>query len=112
MEAAEAYSKFDDVQPGLRFGNTGPSGWSCIFWSDLLDDEAPHRKLLERFANDHPEAGLALPPFDRYEDFVSATFIWAGSEVEVYYETILSRLALWSTDQEAVEGARRALLSA
>ena len=111
MKAVKAYSKVDEVQPGLRFGNTGPSGWSCTLWSDLLDDEAPHRSLLERFTTKHPEAGLTLPPYDRYEDCVSASFKWGGSDVELYYETILSHLALWSTDREAVDGARQALLS-
>jgi hypothetical protein len=107
----EAYSKVDEVQGGLRFGNTGASGWSCIFWSDLIDDVAPHRSLLEAFGRKHPEADLKLPPYDRNEDFVSCSLSWAGSDVEVYYETILSHLALWSEDRQAVEGVRKALIS-
>jgi hypothetical protein len=107
----EAYSKVDEVQPGLRFGNNGASGWSCIFWSDQLHDEAPHRPFLEAFGQEYPEAALKLPPYDRDEDFVSGSLRWAGSDVEVYYKTILSHLALWSEDRRAVEGAREALMN-
>lgn len=112
MKITETYTKIDDVHPGFQFSNAGQSGWSCVFWSDLLDDEAPHRELLERFAEKHPESGLVLPSYNRYEDFVSTTFMWNGIEVEVYYETTLSHLALWSVDQAAVSGARVALISA
>ena len=44
-----AYSKIDPVAASTRYGITGPDGWGFHLWSDLLDDEAPHRPLLERF---------------------------------------------------------------
>ncbi|MBB5716789.1 hypothetical protein FHS94_003661 [Sphingomonas aerophila] len=79
-------------------------------WSDKLDDEAPHRLILERFAATHPEAGIKLPPYDRYEDYVEATAIWNGALVAIYYETILSYLWLWSPDRATVSSFRTALL--
>lgn len=105
-----AYSTIDEVSAQLRYGNSGPEGWGFILWSDRLDDEAPHRPLLERFAAAYPEAGIKLPSYDRYEDFIGATAVWKGGMVSIYYETILSYLSLWSPDREAVTSLRAALL--
>jgi hypothetical protein len=79
-------------------------------WSCYLDDEAPHRALLDRFAAAHPDAGIELPRYDRYEDFVAATAAWNGGTVSICYETILSYLSLWSPDREVLASFRAALL--
>lgn len=104
------YSKIDEVSASPQYGNTGPEGWGFHLWTDLLDDEAPHRDLLTRFAAAWPQAGLDLPEYDRYEDFVECEAVWNSAPVWVYYETILSHLWFWSQDREALEGLRAALL--
>ncbi len=80
-------------------------------WSNLLDDEAPHREILIRIAASHPEAGIILPEYDRYEDYVEATASWGGATVNIYYETICSQILIWSKNREAVEGFRKVLLA-
>jgi hypothetical protein len=79
-------------------------------WSSKLDDEAPHRPLLERFAAAHPAAGIELPKYERYEDYIEATAAWNGGTVLIYYETILSYLWLWSPDRGTLVSFRDALL--
>lgn len=105
-----AYSAIDEVTALPRDINSGPVGWGFRMWSPKLDDEAPHRPLLERFAAAHPEAGVELPVYDRYEDYVEATAAWNGGTVSIYYETLLSYLWLWSPDRETVASFRAALL--
>lgn len=104
------YSEVEEVSALPRNVNSGGDGWGFKAWSDLLDDEAPHRKILERFAAVHPEAGLELPPYDRYEDYVEADAAWDGAKVSVYYETILSYLLVWSPSRDAATSFRAALL--
>lgn len=104
------YSKIEEVSALPRNVNSGAHGWGFTAWSNLLDDEAPHRETLERFAAAHPEAGLKLPPYDRYEDYVEADVAWDGATVSVYYETILSYLLVWSPSRDAAASFRAALL--
>lgn len=105
-----AYSTIEEVSALPRDTNSGPQGWGFTMWSPKLDDEAPHRPLLEQFAAAYPEAGIKLPPYDRYEDYVEATAAWGGGTVAIYYETIISFLWLWSPDREAVSAFREVLL--
>lgn len=104
------YSTIDEISALPRDINSGPDGWGFRMWSPKLDDEAPHRSLVERFAAAHPEAGITLPSYDRYEDYVEATALWNGGTVSIYYETILSHLWLWSPDRSTIESFREALL--
>ena len=105
------YSHIEDISPLPKFGNSGPQGWGFTLWSELIDDEAPHRELLEIFASRYPEARIGLLAYDRYEDFVECEAVWASGKVWVYYETILSHLWLWSPDRETIASFRSALLS-
>lgn len=104
------YSKIEEISQSPRFGNSGPDGWGFRIWSDLIDDEAPHRALLERFASKYPHAGIKLPAYDRYEDYVECEAAWGSSTILIYYETIVSLIWLWSTDREAMDSLRSALL--
>lgn len=104
------YSEIQNVSASPQYGNTGQDGWGFSLFSDLCDDEAPHRLLLERLAVAYPEAGIILPAYERYEDFVECDAVWNSASVWIYYETILSHLWLWSSDRDAVEGIRTALL--
>ena len=79
-------------------------------YGPMRDEEASHRRLIERFAAAHPGARIELPAFDPDEDFVEATAVWNGREVAIYYETLLSYLWLWSPDREAVTSFREYLL--
>jgi hypothetical protein len=79
-------------------------------WSDEVDDDAPHRSLLERFAATYPEAGIDLPVFESLEDYIEAKATWEAGTVSIYYETILSYLWLWSADRETIASFRAALL--
>jgi hypothetical protein len=107
-----AYSKIDRVEPAPKFGNTGSPGWGFHAWSNLLDDEAPHRRLLAKIAAAHPEVIVTLPDPDRYEDYVEG-FIKCGShEVWVYFETILSHLWLWSSERQSADWARALVVNA
>ncbi len=90
--------------------NGGEAGWGFTMWSSEIDDDAPHRSLLERFAATYPEAGIELPPFQNLEDYIEATASWCGGAVSIYYETVLSYLWLWSSDREALRSFRAALL--
>jgi hypothetical protein len=105
-----AYTPIEDVSALPQNINSGAKGWGFRMWSDKLDDEAPHRLILEMFASIYPEAGIKLPPYDRYEDYVETTATWNGGAVAIYYETILSYLWLWSSDRAAVSAFRAALL--
>jgi hypothetical protein len=105
-----AYSEIEEVAASPQFGNTGPSGWGFHMWSGLLDDKAPHRQLLERFAAAFPQAGITLPAYDRYEDYVECYASWSSASLWVYYETILRYLWFWSADQLAVEQLRAAIV--
>ena len=105
------YSKIDEIAASPQYGNTGPDGWGFALWSDMLDDEAPHRAVLERLAATIPQAGITLPEYDRSEDFVECYATWDSSPVWIYYETLLSHLWFWSVDRSAVEKSRAALLS-
>lgn len=105
-----AYTSIEGVSPLPENINSGQEGWGFTMWSDKLDDEAPHRLVLERFAAAHPEAGIELPLYDRYEDYVEATAEWNGGTIAIYYETVLSYLWLWSPDRAAVSAFREALL--
>ena|SRR3569623_265542 len=105
-----AYSTIEEVAAAPRNINGGREGWGFTMWSPKLDDEAPHRALLERFAAVHPEAGIELPRYDRYEDYIETTAAWNGGTVSIYYETILSYLWLWSPDCGTVSSFRTALL--
>ncbi|WP_244024613.1 hypothetical protein [Novosphingobium organovorum] len=104
------YSNIEEVSASPKYGSTGTAGWGFHMWTDLLDDEAPHRRILERFGVDHPEAGIVLPEYDRYEDYIASDAKWGSSSLWVYYETILSHLWIWSDDREAVESFRAELL--
>lgn len=104
------YSKIEKVSPSPQFGNNGPEGWGFHLWSELIDDDAPHRAVLEKFAATYPQSGIALPQYDRYEDYVECYAVWDSKPVWVYYETILSYLWLWSSDRDAIEGLRSALV--
>lgn len=105
-----AYNTIEGVSAQPQYINSGADGWGFKMWSDKLDDETPHRTVLERFAATHPEAGIKLPPYDRHEDYVEATAEWNGGEIAIYYETILSHLWLWSRDREALSAFREALV--
>jgi len=104
------YSKIDEIRKSPQYGNSGPDGWGFHLWSELLDDEAPHRSLLKRFSAAFPEARIVLPEYDRYEDFVECSAEWKSTSVWFYYETILSHLWVWSADRESAEEVRAALL--
>lgn len=101
-----AYAKIDEVEQSPKFVNCGPVGWGFTLWSHLLDDEAPHRPVLEQFARVHEGFSLTLPKPDRYEDCVEGSLKWETHDVWVYFETILSHLWLWSPDRQAVEELR------
>lgn len=105
-----AYSEIEEVAASTQYRFTGPDGWGFHLWSDLLDDEAPHRPLLERFSAAFPQAGIILPAYDQHEDYVECYADWNSAPVWIYYETILSYLWFWSTDRSAVEEIRAALL--
>jgi hypothetical protein len=102
--------KVDEVSALPRKINSGAEGWGFTGWSDLIDDEAPHRSVLERFAAAHPQACIKLPQYDRYEDFVEANAAWNDASVSIYYETIISYLWIWSSSRNAVMSIRAALL--
>ena len=104
------YSKLDEVSASPRYGNTWQDGWGFHLWSDLIDDEAPHRFLLERFASTYPQAGISLPEYYEWEDYVECCAAWNAAQVWIYYETILSHLWFWSADRDAVDGIRAAVL--
>lgn len=106
----ELYSKVEEVAASPQNIAGGADGWGFTAWSNLLDDEAPHRNVLECFAAAHPEAGLVLPAYYRYEDYVEADATWDGATISVYYETILSYLWVWSPSREAVLSFRAALI--
>ncbi len=102
-----------DERPHGAFRRTYPlykGGEGFHLWSNLLDDEAPHRQVLERFAEAYPQASIILPPYERYEDYVECYGRWNSASVWIYYETILSSLWLWSKDREAVVAMRTALM--
>ncbi|MBD3745104.1 MAG: hypothetical protein IE932_02690 [Sphingopyxis terrae] len=105
------YTNIEEVFLSPQYGNTGPKGWGFHLWSDLIDDEAPHRAVLEQFAEMYPKSGIHLPPYDRYEDYVECDAVWNSKPVWIYYETILSHLWMWSADREAVAEMRAALIS-
>ena len=105
-----AYSQIDEIAASSQYGITGPDGWGFSLWSDLNDDEAPHRPVLERLAAAVPKASIILPEYDRYEDCVECYATWGSASVWIYYETILSQLWFWSADRSAVEGIRAAVL--
>jgi hypothetical protein len=107
-----AYSSIDRVEAAPKFGNTGPAGWGFHAWSDLLDDKAPHRAVLDSIAAAHPELTVTLPDADRFEDYVEGSIKCGSHEVWVYFETILSHLWLWSSERQSAEWARRLLDSA
>ena len=106
-----AYSEIEQVSARPRNLNSGPPGWGFVMWSQKLDDEAPHRQLLEQFAELYPNAGVELPAYDRYEDYVEATAAWDSGEIAIYYETILSYLWLWSPNRDVVTSFREVILS-
>jgi len=105
-----AYTTIESVSASPQITNNAAAGWGFTMWSDKLDDEAPHRLVLERLATAHPEACIKLPPYDRYEDYVETNAEWNGTTIAIYYETILSYLRLWSPDRTAVSAFREALL--
>ena len=107
-----AYSSIDRIEAAPEFVNTGPPGWGFHAWSDLLDDEAPHRALLKSIAAAHPDVTVTLPNPDRYEDCVEGSMKCGPHEVCIYFETILSHLWIWSSDRESAEWARRLVDSA
>src|SRR5947209_4589483 len=107
-----AYSKIDRVKAAPKFVNTGAAGWGFHSWSDLLDDKAPHRRLLANIAAAHPEVAVTLPDSDRYEDYVEGSMKSASHEVWVYFETILSHLWFWSPERQSAEWARALVVSA
>ena len=104
------YSTIEDVLARPRDINSGPPGWGFTLYGPMHDEEAPHRRLIERFAAAHPDAGIELPAYDSDEDFVEATAVWNGGEIAIYYETLLSYLWLWSPDRRAVTSFREYLL--
>ena len=75
------YTKIDEVTASPQYGNTGSDGWGFHLWSNLLDDEAPHRQVLERFAEAYPQASIILPPYERYEDYVECYARWNSASV-------------------------------
>ena len=105
-----SYSRIEEVSAERCNVKSGAAGWGFTMWSPKLDDEAPHRSLLEQFSAAYPEAGIKLPRYDRYEDYVDATAGWNGGAVSIYYETTLSYISLWSPDRDIVESFRAALL--
>jgi len=107
-----AYSKIDRVESAPKFGNTGQAGWGFHAWSDLLDDEAPHRTLLANIAAGHPNVVVTLPDADRHEDFVEGSIKCGSHEVWVYFETILSHLWFWSPERQSADWARALVVSA
>ena len=106
------YSKIDQVQAAPKFGNTGPMGWGFAAWSELSDDEAPHRKLLESIAAAQPEMTVTLPSAHHDEDFVEGYIKCGSHEVWVYFETLLSHLWFWSAERQSAEWARALVESA
>jgi len=104
------YYEVEEVAPSPQFGTVGPEGWGFHLWSERFGDEAPHRAFLEKFAVAYPQSGVALPTYDRNEDFVECYAAWDATAVWVYYETILSQLWFWSADREAIEGVRSAVV--
>ena len=107
-----AYSKIDQVETAPKLGNTGPAAWGFHAWSDFLDDEAPHRRLLALIASTHPEVVVTLPEADRYEDYVEGSMRGGSYEVWVYFETIVSYLWIWSPERHSADWARALVVSA
>lgn len=106
-----SYSVIEEIRPiSLNiFGR--PKRWRFTMFSTMIDDDAPHRPLLERFAAIYPDAAVNLPPYDRDEDFVQATAMWRGASIKLFYETlIVSHLAICSREYDAVLSFRAALL--
>lgn len=106
-----AYYQIEEVSLAPQFGNTGDEGWGFTLWSELLDDDAPHRQLLERLVEHYPFANLTLPKWTEAEDLIEGALVWEGKTVWVWFETILSHLWLWSADRSTVVSLRRALVS-
>jgi hypothetical protein len=105
-----AFERIDQVGPTPQFGNTGPPGWGFVLWGDPNCEEEVHRRLLETFAAAHPGTSLVLPPFHDCEDLIEGSMIWSGHTFWVWFETVLNHTYLWSSDREAVERIRDAIL--
>jgi hypothetical protein len=110
MVGGMIYSNIDVVKVEVMHSTRGSRGWGFTLWSDLLDDEAPHRDFLTKFSASHPGVELRLPPFDRDEDFVEGSLRWGSRDARIFYETIFSHLDLWAPDREPVEKLRAAMV--
>lgn len=98
-----------EVEPALKGGNHGPSGWGFAVYSEVVGDDAPYRALLIRLAASG-QARLFLPGAEEGEDFVEGDLVWGNQHIEIYFECqVLSYLAFWSLDRKAVEAVRGAL---
>ena len=104
------YTEIEEVSSRPSNITGGDAGWGFTMWSSEIDDDAPHRSLLERFAALHPEADIELPAFESLEDYIEATASWENGTVSIYYETVLSYLWLWSADRDTLLSFRAALL--
>lgn len=105
----EHYGEIDPVKGLQRGGNHGPIGWGFCMWGCGHDDGGQHRRLLTMFARKHTEAALKLPVYREGEDCVEGKFIWNSQPVDVYYETVLDYLSVWSVDKETIEVLRTVL---
>lgn len=104
-----AYREIEEVKADPEFGNSGPPGWKIMLWSDPNYSE-PHRPLLQRFAKQYPECGLELPEHYPGEDLVDGSMTWQSQPIAIWYEEILTHLRFWSTDRDAIESLRAAIL--
>jgi len=104
-----AYREIEDVKASPQYANSGPPGWGFLLWSNSLYDE-PHRPLLERFAEQHPECALSLPEHYSGEGCIEGSMTWQSNFIWVWYENVLTHLWLWSADRGAIQSLRTALL--
>jgi len=104
-----AYREIEEVKASLQYANSGPNGWGFTLWNDPVFDE-PHRPLLERFAEFHPECALALPPYQPDEDCIEGSMTWKSEPIWIWYEHLLTHLWFWSVDRDAIQSLRAALL--
>ncbi|MEO9746141.1 hypothetical protein [Parasphingorhabdus sp.] len=106
----EHYGDVDPVKDCQSGGNYGPNGWGFCMWGCGQDDGGQHRRLLTKFARKHPEADLKLPVYQDGEDCVEGKLVWNSQQVDVYFETVLDYLSVWSVDKETIEILRTFLL--
>jgi hypothetical protein len=105
-----SFVRIDEVQPSPQFGNCGPDGWGFALWGDPNCAEEVHRRLLETFSTAYTSSELRLPPWYECEDMVEGSLTWEGTEIWIWFETVLNFTSIWSADKPAILSLRAAIL--